>query len=67
MLSKRKRDASDKASPKNTLQSGSYQTCAPESTVNLEIGEFLLYLCASGSRSRSLYEHLAAELRGGML
>jgi len=44
MLGNEKGDASDKAAPKNTLQSGAYQKSAPESTDRLQVGTLLLAL-----------------------
>lgn len=68
MLRKMKR-AVDPSRPTalNTVPSTrSYRGGAPESSAKSQIGEFLLYLCASGRPSGSLWRHLEAELRGGL-
>ena len=53
--------------PNYKRQRESYRPGAPESTVKLQIGEFLLYLCSKRRRSGSAWRQLEAELRAVLL
>lgn len=52
---------------KVVLQKKAYQKSAIASTEKLQIGQFLLYLCARGQHSMSLWGQLEAELREGLI